>query len=54
MGKLIVEVGIKLNKSLLYYKKLLKKNGLKQVFKCKTRDIYYTKENVGEVLCWVL
>lgn len=44
MEQLIVEVGMKLDKSLNYYKKLLKKNGLMQVFKCKTHDIYYTKE----------
>ena len=44
MEQLIVEVGLKLDKSLNYYKKLLKKNGLMQVFKCKTHDIYYTKE----------
>lgn len=42
--QLIVEVGMKLDKGLGYYKKLLKKNGLKQVFKCVTHDVYYTKE----------
>jgi len=44
MGRLVVEVGIKLNKSLMFYKKMLKKKGLKQVFKCVTHDIYFTKE----------
>ena len=44
MSKLIVEVGMKLNKSLRCYKKLLKRNGLKQVFKCTTHDVYFTKE----------
>ena len=50
MNKLIVEVGMKLDKSLGFYKKLLKKNGLKQVFKCTTRDLYYTKEKSFEGL----
>lgn len=44
MKKLVVEVGMKLNKSLKYYKKLLESNGLKQVYKCTTHDIYFTKE----------
>ena len=44
MKKLVVEVGMKLNKSLRYYKKLLESNGLKQVYKCTTHDIYLTKE----------
>lgn len=44
MGQIVVEVGLKLNKSLSFYKKMLKRNGLKQVFKCTTHDIYYTKE----------
>ena len=44
MSQLIVEVGMKLDKSLHYYKKLLKKAGLQQVFKCKTHDLYFTKE----------
>ena len=42
--QLIVEVGMKLDKSLRYYKIVLENNGLKQVFKCKTHDVYYTKE----------
>jgi len=42
--ELVLEVGMKLDKSLHYYKKLLESNGLKQVFKCKTHDIYFTKE----------
>lgn len=44
MNKLIVEVGMKLDKSLNYYKNMLKRNGMQQVFKCTTHDIYYTKE----------
>ena len=44
MSELIVEVGMKLKRRLWYYKRLLKKHGLKQVFKCITHDVYYTKE----------
>lgn len=35
---------MKLDKRLNFYKKLLKKHELKQVFKCTTHDIYFTKE----------
>jgi len=44
MNQLIVEVGMKLDKSLNYYKNMLKRNGMQQVFECTTHDIYYTKE----------
>ncbi len=44
MSQLVVEVGMKLDKSLRYYKSILKRNGLKEVFKCKTHDIYFSKE----------
>ena len=44
MKNLVVEVGMKLDKRVGFYKKLLKKNGLKEVFKCKTHDLYFTKE----------
>lgn len=43
MTELIVEVGMKLDKSLKYYDKLLKENGLSRVFSCVTHDVYYTK-----------
>lgn len=43
MSKMVVEVGMKLNKNLNYYNKILKQTGLKQVFKCTTHDIYFTK-----------
>lgn len=39
---IIVEVGIKLEKNLLYYDKILKQNGLINDFKVDTHDIYYT------------
>lgn len=45
MENRIVEVGIKLNKPLKHYHKILKNNGLDLVFKCKTHDIYFTKKN---------
>ena len=44
MENFVVEVGMKLDKNLNYYKKQLKRNGLKQIFKCTTHDIYFTKE----------
>ena len=44
MEKLVVEVGFLLNKSFRFYNKLLKKNGLSLVFKCKTHDVYYTNK----------
>ena len=44
MENLVVEVGMKLDKNLNFYRKMLKNNGLKEVFKCTTHDIYYTKE----------
>lgn len=43
MSDLVVEVGMKLDKSFNYYNRVLKQNGLKQVFKCTTHDIYFTK-----------
>lgn len=41
--KLIVEIGMKLDKPLHYYRKLLERHGLKQVFKCTTHDLYFTR-----------
>lgn len=46
MEKLVVEVGMKLDNSLVYYHDLLTKNGLRLDFSCITRDVYYTKENI--------
>ena len=46
MAQLVLEVGMKLSKSLEFYQKMLKENGFKMEFSCKTYDIYYTqKEN---------
>ena len=42
MSELVVEVGMKLNKSLVYYHDILIKNGLKLDFACSTHDVYYT------------
>ncbi|MBR3884911.1 MAG: hypothetical protein IKJ33_00385 [Clostridia bacterium] len=44
MEKLVVEVGMKLNKSLRFYRKLLEKHNLKLIYKCTTHDIYFTQE----------
>jgi len=44
MSELIVEVGMKLEKSFKYYDKMLRKHGLDRVFSCTTHDVYFTKE----------
>lgn len=44
MKETILEVGMLLDKNFSFYNKMLKNNGLKQVFKCTTHDIYFTKE----------
>ncbi len=43
---LILEVGIKLDKDLNYYDKILKEHGLINDYKVKTHDIYYTNQNL--------
>lgn len=42
--KLVVEVGMKLDKNLVYYHDMLIKHGLTLNFACVTHDLYYTKE----------
>jgi len=44
MKKLILEVGLKLDKNLIYYHEMLCDKGLKLLFSVYTRDVYYTKE----------
>lgn len=44
MSKLILEVGMKLDKNLIYYHELLNEHGLKLVFSVNTHDVYYAKE----------
>ena len=46
MEQLVVEVGMKLEKDLIYYHDILIKNGLKLDFCCITHDIYYSKNNL--------
>ena len=46
MEKLVLEIGMKLDKNLIYYHDLLINNGLKLKFCCITHDIYYTKNNL--------
>lgn len=46
MNELVLEVGMKLNKSLVYYHDILTRNGLKLDFACSTHDVYYTKQNL--------
>ncbi len=51
MAKLIVEVGMPLDKSLIYYHEMLFSHGLDLQFACVTHDLYYTKaENFDEAL----
>ena len=44
MGKLVVEVGMPLDKDLIYYHDMLISHGLTLSFACVTHDLYYTKE----------
>ena len=46
MAKLVVEVGMELDKHLIYYHNMLVSHGLTLSFACITHDIYYTKENL--------
>lgn len=43
----VVELGIKLDKKLKYYDKLLKNYGLINDFKVETHDIYYTNQDLN-------
>ena len=43
---LALEVGFKLDKSLIFYHDMLTKNGLTLDFSCITHDIYYTDKNL--------
>ncbi len=45
----VVEVGFKLDKSLIYYHDMLVKNGLKLDYSCITHDIYYTNKNLDNL-----
>ena len=44
MEKLVLEVGMKLDKNLIYYHELLNEHGLKLVYSIHTHDVYYTKD----------
>lgn len=45
--KQVVELGMKLDKDLIYYHKKLMENGFQLVYSCTTRDIYYTKQDLS-------
>lgn len=45
----VVEVGIKLDHNFKYYDKLLKLNGAKNCFNCKTHDVYYTDKSLDDL-----
>ena len=44
---LVLEVGFKLDKSLIHYHDMLIRNGLTLDFSCITHDIYYTDKKVN-------
>lgn len=44
--KLVVEVGMELDKPLVYFHDMLVSHGLRLSFTCITHDLYYTKENL--------
>ena len=44
MSKLVVEVGLPLDKHLIYYHNMLISHGLTLTFACITHDLYYTKK----------
>lgn len=46
---LVVEVGMQLNKSYIYYEKILKEHGLECVFECTTHDIYFTNNDFSNI-----
>ena len=46
---LVVEIGMLLNKPYIYYENILKKHGLKCVFECTTRDIYFTNNDFSNI-----
>lgn len=43
---LILEIGLKLDKLLVYYHNMLLKNGIALDFSCITYDIYYTDTDI--------
>ncbi len=49
MEDLIVEIGIKLDKDLIFYHNMLVTNGLELLFSCVTHDIYYSKNNLDNL-----
>ena len=46
MNRLVVEIGMKLDKNLVYYHELLTKIGAKLAFSCITHDYYYSKRHM--------
>ena len=45
-NRLVVEIGMKLDKNLVYYHELLTKLGAKLAFSCITHDYYYSKRHM--------
>jgi hypothetical protein len=46
MNRLVVEIGMKLDRNLVYYHELLTKLGAKLAFSCITHDYYYSKKHM--------
>lgn len=46
---LVVEIGMLLNKPYIYYENILREHGLKCVFECTTRDIYFTNNDLSNI-----
>ena len=44
---LVVEIGMKINRPLIYYHDMLVDNGLRLDFACVTHDVYYTNKNLN-------
>lgn len=49
MEKVVVEVGMLLEKDVEYYNKIIEKAGGKNVFNCETHDLYWTNKSHDEL-----
>jgi len=46
---LVVELGLQLNKSYIYYENMLKEHGLECIFECTTHDIYFSNNDFSNI-----
>ena len=49
MEKIVVEIGMLLDKDVEYYNKIIEKAGGKNVFNCETHDLYWTNKSHDEL-----